>query len=171
MRYISRIVTIFICLQFLSEDKLCSERSISSRGLCGGHCGTRRLMCYNAWKCTHTQLSMKYQKLCVYLSDSPQSWSTATSPHWVQFYLLPFLLLCFFLCYRTWNEKLKELFWAFLSPPLLMLCLAGSIRNAGESSKTNMRSVFPCVCFSRVTTLLSPSGYAEFNTKAFRNLK
>jgi len=31
----------------------------------------------------------------------------------------------------TWNEKLKELFWAFLSPPILMLCLAGSIRNAG----------------------------------------
>ncbi|KAF6023363.1 hypothetical protein EB796_018320 [Bugula neritina] len=31
----------------------------------------------------------------------------------------------------SWSEKLKELFFAFLSPPLLMLCLAGSIRNAG----------------------------------------
>jgi len=34
---------------------------------------------------------------------------------------------------RTMTEKLKELFTTFLSPPLLMLCLAGSIRNAGRS--------------------------------------
>ncbi|XP_067928432.1 MFS-type efflux pump MSMEG_3705-like [Watersipora subatra] len=30
-----------------------------------------------------------------------------------------------------WHEKLKELVITFLSPPLLMLCFAGSIRNAG----------------------------------------
>ena len=74
---------------------------------------------------------------------------------------------CVFLCYRTWNEKLKELFWAFLSPPLLMLCLAGSIRNAGESSKTNMRSVFPCVCFSRVTKLFSHQDMQNLIQKHF----
>ncbi|XP_067928431.1 MFS-type efflux pump MSMEG_3705-like isoform X2 [Watersipora subatra] len=32
---------------------------------------------------------------------------------------------------QKWDDKLKDVIITFLSPPLLMLCLAGSIRNAG----------------------------------------
>ena len=53
---------------------------------------------------------------------------------------------------RTWSQKLRELIITFLSPPLLMLCLAGSIRNSGNTSALNCDVVsvlYLLVCFLR----------------------